>query len=322
MSSSMWIWRVILPGLGVSTCLFLLRDSLRPESPNSPAPPGASRPASTPGRVVAEGRVVARPGAEVTIGSEQGGTVVAVRRGEKAEVRKGDVLVEFRADDLQLALAEAEARLAEATAEFSYQQGDYRRKVQATTGPTQFVTELYASRRDLEVAQARRKQAEVAVSRAKVALDRVKVISPIDGVVVASYANPGEVKAPGASLALVCDLARLRVEAEVDEFDLPRIALKDAVIVRAEGYGDESWSGTVEEIPDRVAGRTIRPDDPGRPTDSRVLLVKVGLSSPLTLKLGQQVQVEIRPASRPDLRAIQHATSGLSVQTERPKPDK
>jgi hypothetical protein len=65
-------------------------------------------------------------------------------------------------------------------------------------------------------------------------------------------------------------------------------------VVRAEGYDAAGWSGTVEEIPDTVSGRRLKPQDPGRASDTRVLLVKVKLAEATPLKLGQRVEVEIR----------------------------
>ena len=295
MSSSMWAWRVILPGIGLLVGSLVLYESSRPGARTSTPARSPTRSDKSPGRVIAEGRITARPGAEVTVGSEAGGSVLAVRAPEKTKVRKGDVLVEFQTDDLKFALAESEARLAEANAEFAYNQEEYQRKVRATPGATRFSAELSSSRRDLDVALARRKGAEVAADRARSALSRAKVTAPIDGVVIATYVEPGEVAAPGSRLVTVCDLTRLRIEAEVDEFDVARIAEGNDVIIKVEGDLAASWQSTVEEIPDRVARRTLRPEDPGRPTDTRVLLVKIGLNSPVTLKLGQQVEVEIRP---------------------------
>jgi HlyD family secretion protein len=49
----------------------------------------------------------------------------------------------------------------------------------------------------------------------------------------------------------------------------------------------------VEEIPQAVSACRLRPQDPGRPTDTRVLLVKVALDGTTPLKLGQGVEVEI-----------------------------
>ncbi len=292
MSSSMWAWRVIVPGLGLAACLAVFIYSTRAESPVD-RPPGIA-PEPLKARVVAEGRLAARPGAEVTVGTESGGMVVGVPAREKAAVRKGDLLVEFRSDDQAAALAEADARLAEADADLEFQKREYKRRVAAKTQVPQYQVDLDSTRRDLEVATARRRLATSARDRGRIALGRARVVSPIDGVVVARYVEPGETAAASARLVTVCDLARVRVEAEVDEFDAPRIAPGDEVTVTAEGLAD-SWKGTVEEVPDRVADRSTRPEDPGRPSDTRVLLVKIALAGPTPLKLGQQVEVEIRP---------------------------
>jgi hypothetical protein len=52
--------------------------------------------------------------------------------------------------------------------------------------------------------------------------------------------------------------------------------------------------GKIEEIPDSVVARKLKPEDPGRPTDTRVLLVKVALLEKTPLKLGQRVEMEIK----------------------------
>ena len=46
----------------------------------------------------------------------------------------------------------------------------------------------------------------------------------------------------------------------------------------------------VEEVPQVVVTRQLRPQDPGRPTDSGVVQVKLALQSPAPLKLGQRVE--------------------------------
>jgi hypothetical protein len=39
--------------------------------------------------------------------------------------------------------------------------------------------------------------------------------------------------------------------------------------------------------------RSLKPLDPSRPVDTRVLIVKVALNEPVPLKLGQRVEVEL-----------------------------
>jgi HlyD family secretion protein len=45
--------------------------------------------------------------------------------------------------------------------------------------------------------------------------------------------------------------------------------------------------------PDNLISRRLKPQDPSKPVDTRVLLVKVALASPTPLKLGQRVDVSI-----------------------------
>jgi hypothetical protein len=49
----------------------------------------------------------------------------------------------------------------------------------------------------------------------------------------------------------------------------------------------------VEEIPDSVSEKNLKPQDPGRPTDVRVLRVKIRFLEPTPLKLGQRVELEL-----------------------------
>jgi len=87
--------------------------------------------------------------------------------------------------------------------------------------------------------------------------------------------------------------ACVRVEAEVDEFDIGRVRLGQDVKITAECFRNQSWRGVVEEIPDAVTEKALKPLDPGRPSDSRVLRVKIAFKELTPLRLGQRVEVEI-----------------------------
>jgi len=305
MSFSMWAWRVVVPGGGLLACLLVFWASVGsgvdPRGRAGDDAPPAAGAAATPeaaaaaGRVVADGRVVSRPGAEVTVGTEAGGLVVELAVREKARVRKGDLLVRFRPADREAAVAEAEAGVAEADAELAFQKREVTRRAKAPLDSQRFAAEADSGRRDYEIAAARRKAAGAVLDQGRAALAQTRVTSPIDGVVLACLVQTGETAPAGARLVTVCDLSRTRVEAEVDEFDAQRVTLGADVTITAEGHGRVSWRGTVEEVPDVVTGRTVRPVDPGRPTDTGVLLVKIAPAGPLPLKLGQQVGVEISP---------------------------
>ena len=101
----MFLGRVVLPALGLVVAAGLTWNSVRQItarteiSPRRRSPPGLRLAAA--GRITAEGRVVAYPGAEVTVGTEVLGTIISMPAVETMAVRKGDLLVELRADDVK-----------------------------------------------------------------------------------------------------------------------------------------------------------------------------------------------------------------------------
>jgi RND family efflux transporter MFP subunit len=251
----------------------------------------AESPASP--RVAAEGRVVAYPGAEVVVGTEVAGLIVRLTAKEKSTVRAGDLIAELNSADLRASRAEADARVAEAEADIRFYDREVRRDqallVKRATAPQSLDADL----RGLDLARARRDAAVAGRDRLDALIAKTRITAPIAGVVTARHAQPGEIAGPGTAVVTIADLNRLRIEAEVDEFDTARVALGSSVMITAEGYGPTKWCGTVEEIPDSVVGRRTRPADPGRPIDARVLPVKIALAEPTPLKLGQRIDVEI-----------------------------
>jgi RND family efflux transporter MFP subunit len=291
--------RLWIPALGAGVLLALIGRTLWTASAGATAPvraPAATESSARAGaRVSADGRLVARPGADVVLGSDLDGTVARVTVEEKDRVRRGQVLVELRADDYRAALAEAQAGVAEAEADIRLATVEVERARRLLGAAVGTPRELDRAERDLDAARARRETAVASVARIEAVLAKTRVVSPIDGVVLSRDVHPGETIEAGRPLIRVADLSRTRVEAEVDEFDAAAIAEGAAVTVTAEGYA-QRWAAKVEEIPDAVSGRRLKPDDPGRPTDTRVLLVKIAFDETTPLKLGQRVEVEIAAA--------------------------
>ena len=305
MSLSMLLGRVVLPAAAVLLAIALIWHSVRsiavraghPTDGAEAAPRRERSPAATDsqGLVTAEGRVVAYPGAEVTVGTEVLGTIVRMPAQDNAAVREGDLLAELRADDVRASLREARSRLTEAEVGLRLEQARARldRILPVLTGREAPTATAEARRENLTVALARRDAARAAVERLEAESAKYRIVAPIAGVVVARHADPGETVSPASPLVTIVDLNRLRVEAEVDEFDIPRITPHARATITAEGYRGRRWRGEVEVIAVAVVARQTRPEDPGRPADTRVLLVQVAFREPNPLKLGQRVEVEI-----------------------------
>jgi HlyD family secretion protein len=296
MSFTMFLGRVVLPAAGLALAIAVTWQSVRTitnqvdpgpvrlqsVAPNGPIP-----------RITAEGRVVTYPGALVTVGTEVLGTIINMPVLEKATVHKGDLLVELRSEDVKATLREAHHRLTEVEVALRLEQvrSQLDRIVPVLTGKEPPQSD--ARRDSLSAATARRDAAKATIDRLEAESAKYRIVAPIDGVVIERHASPGETVVAGSPLLTIADLSRLRVEAEIDEFDIESVRLGAEATITAEGYPPRRFPGEVEEIADAVVPRRLRPEDPGRPGDTRVLPVKVAFREPCTLKLGQRVEIAI-----------------------------
>jgi HlyD family secretion protein len=285
-----------IPALALAA-LALVGTRVASHANASPArPPAMVAPAMAP-MIRAEGQFVTYPGSEVTVGSEITGRITELPVDEKTVVKKGQLLVALDASETSAQLAEAKAHIEEENAEVTATAADVARMDALAASHAISTQELDHARRDSEAAVARRDAAVATVQRLEATLEKSRILAPIAGVVTARLVQPGEIVDANTKLITIANLHRTRIEAEVDEYDAGQIALGAPVAVTAEGYGSRAWKGTVEEIPDGVVARRLKPEDPGKPTDTRVLMVKIALDEPTPFKLGQRVQVAITPAS-------------------------
>ncbi len=297
MSPSMILGRVVLPASAVVLVIALAWQSIQAIVARAGATevvrvePAVSADSAI-DRVTAEGRVAAYPGAEVTVGTEVLGTIVEMPAREKTAVRRGELLVRLRDDEVRASLREAQSQLMEAEVGLRLTQA--RSRLDSILPMVVIQPPTPETRRDtLALAEARRDAARAAVDRLEAEAARYRIVAPIDGVVISRLVDPGETVTSATPLLTIADLNRLRIEAEVDEFDIPRVAVNAAATISAEGYPETTWRGRVEEIADAVVPRQTRPEDPGRPADTRVLVVRIALLEKSPLRLGQRVEIEI-----------------------------
>jgi RND family efflux transporter MFP subunit len=211
-------------------------------------------------------------------------------------VRKGQLLAEIDSDELRAELAEARARVLEAEAEVRLSQSTLARRQQLQQERILAVHDLDQATRDFETSRARVETARASVARFEALVAKSRIAAPITGTLVARVVDAGQMVETGDHAFTVADLERLRIEGEAHEADAGGVALGAAVKISADGYPGRSWRGTIEEVPNSVTLRRIKPQDPSRPTDARVLAVKVAFAEPVPLRLGTTVDLRITPS--------------------------
>ena len=264
---------------------FLPRGGVAPSSAT-----GASAPRD--GRVVAEGRLMACPDALATVRSEYAGAIDRYPAREHERVKKGDLLAQIRSTDVEAQLSEAKASLSVDQARLALAQNEFQRTRRLWKKRATSFASYDSARKTLAMDQARVDRGEADVRLTEAILAKTRILSPIDGMVVARYHNLGEYVKVGSRIATVADLSRSRVEAEVDEFDIGRVRIGEPALLRAEGM-DKGYSGVVVSISERVTRKHLIPEDPSRPTDTGVVRVKIVSAESLPFKLGQKVDVRI-----------------------------
>lgn len=243
-----------------------------------------------------EGRVAAYPGGVVDVGTEVGGRLVRLLVSEQQQVKKGDLIAEFASEELQAALLEANAKVAEVDANITLLELEEKRATALKADKSISQQAYDKTVNTLASARAQKQVAIAAVKRIQASLAKSRIYAPISGSITARNVEEGEIVPAGTPLVTISDLTKRRIEAEIDEYDIGKLSVGDSVTITAEGYEGETWTGVLEIVPDAVNPRKLTPFDPGRPKDTRVLLIKVTLPQEAPIKLGQRVEVSIKAA--------------------------
>ncbi len=140
-------------------------------------------------------------------------------------------------------------------------------------------------------------------------LHRVTLRAPIAGKVVERPVVLGQVVEPTTTVLRIADPARLWVQLQVFDRDLPRVQLGDAAEITSEAYVDRTFRGVVGHVGasldahTRTARVRIEVDNagevlrPGQFVTARLRSATAGARSALTLPGTAIVQVEGRPAA-------------------------
>ncbi len=161
--------------------------------------------------------------------------------------------------------------------------------------------------RQVEVAQAAVRQAEAAVGQARaglsqaeaalalldVQLQKVTVYAPMDGVVLSSSLEVGEIASPGSTAMVLGQLREVRLTVYIGEAHYGRLQLGQPARITVDSFPGETFSGTVVRIADKAefTPRNVQTTD-GR--QSTVYAVDVLVANAgLKLKPGMPADVRI-----------------------------
>ncbi len=148
---------------------------------------------------------------------------------------------------------------------------------------------------EVEAARARLAEARAAHALARARHDQVRLVSPIDGIVLSKNAEVGETVNPGASVLTLVDPHDLWLRAYVPEPDIGRLRIGQPAAVTVDAYPDRTFPGTVTEIASQ-AEFTPKNVQTRRERVNLVFRIKITVRDPEgVLKPGMPADAELRP---------------------------
>ncbi len=105
---------------------------------------------------------------------------------------------------------------------------------------------------DRKGAQARIRQMEAQLSVSQINLDRTKIFSPIDGVVISRDVDEGQTVAASLQapklFVIAQDLKKMQIDTAVDETDIGVVAPGQPVTFTVDAYKDRTFNGLVHQV--------------------------------------------------------------------------
>jgi HlyD family secretion protein len=160
---------------------------------------------------------------------------------------------------------------------------------------------------DVAAAQAELELARAQLAQAQDNYDNTFVHSPVDGVVVKRYMNPGEsisYESLYQPIVSVSDTTHLMVRTEIDETDIGKIQLGERAEIRCDAFRGRTFYGRVARISGGLGQKKIQTDNPTEKIDNDVLESFVGVDPGSPLRVGLRVDVYIELAQRDNVLVI------------------
>jgi membrane fusion protein (multidrug efflux system) len=195
------------------------------------------------------------------------GRIIDRCRCEGKKVKAGDILA--RLDD-----KEAQATLNDLRALEAFQKREFDRQ-------TQLLARGVATSQTYQKAESdlARIQAQIAAQIQR--LDYFKLVAPMDGIVLKEDGEVGDMVDPGTILYRIGNALPLWVVADVNEEDIPRVAVGQKALLRTDAFSGQVLPGYVKQI--TPAGDPI----------SKTFRVRIGLPDDTPLRVGMSVEANI-----------------------------
>jgi len=206
------------------------------------------------------------PVTTIIVGTRVSGTIVALYADYNSRIKKGQLIAqidptpfenELKHSEAELlnakaTLFKAEVTLKDAERTLKRKQELFKRDLIARSELDDAETAYNTARAQYEIALAQVKKAEAGLRQAKTNLGYTRIVSPVDGVVIAKNVEVGQTVAASFQtptlFTIAPDLTKMQVDTNVDEADISKIKTGMEVNFTVDAYPDKKFKGIVSQI--------------------------------------------------------------------------
>jgi len=169
-------------------------------------------------------------------------------------------------------------------------------------------TDLRARTQDIETNEARIKQEQAGLSTTRYNLNQIIITAPMDGLVTRRSIEEGETAVlgtmnnAGSVLLTIADMSVIEAEVEVDETEIPTVALNQEAKVMIDAVPDRTFKGRVTEIGNSPIQNTTQNTGQRQATTFKVVIT---LEEPVPdIRPGFTCTAEITTAKRKEVVSV------------------
>lgn len=221
------------------------------------------------------------PSLEIRIAPRAAGRIVELLVDEGDTVRAGQPLARLEDADLRASVAELQSRV-------EYARSQFQRNTELRRAALISQDALDRTRTDLAAAEA-------TLRRAREQVGFMRLVAPAPGRIIRRDGEIGEYVPVNQVMFYMAGPAPLRITADVDEEDVPRVVRGQRVLIRVDAFPEQVFEGTVAEI-------TPRGDPVARAYRVRIALVgepplQIGMSAETNIVIAQRDDALLLPAA-------------------------
>jgi len=244
---------------------------------------------SVPGRIVSK--------RNIKVNARAAGQLMDVLVKEGDKVKKGQTMARMDDKEAKSNVKRAQARLMsiqEEVAASSKTQERLQRALDLGAVSRQIVEDAEAA---WKTASAKQSVIEEELIASELKLDRLQIKAPFSGLITSVSVQEGQWVSRSDEILTLVDMDQRVVEIRVDVSDSARLNVGQEVILSSEAFDGESWQEEIVKI-----GEEAKTED-----SANVIKVQTSLGGNAPkLRIGQQIDAEIRVASRNNALLLPH----------------